>query len=123
MNPLSDSPFSQPQRQQFADIIRFGTYFYPADRHYYSGCIVQCDRCNRTNLRASIGYRDVDLCLACASQVESRMLPVNPPPIITGVTNTNSPFIGTPRNIRHITTCEMDEEENEEGDAMYDLTL
>jgi hypothetical protein len=66
---------------QFDNIIKHGTYYYPAERHYYAGCVVRCDRCNRTNLRASIGYQEMDLCLACASQIESLILRVNPPSV------------------------------------------
>lgn len=78
---------------QFENVIKHGTYYYPAERHYYSGCVVRCDRCDRTNLKASIGYHEIDLCLACASQIESLLPRVNPPSIIPGSNPPSMPFI------------------------------
>lgn len=75
---------------QFEDIIKHGTYYYPAERHYYAGCVVRCDRCNRTNLKTSIGYHEMDLCLACASQVESTIQRIITP---------NEPVISPPRRV------------------------
>jgi len=58
---------------QFESIVRNGTFFFPATRHYQNGSNVVCDRCARTNLPASIGYGDQDLCLACADRVSNQM--------------------------------------------------
>ena len=70
-----------PSRDNLENIIKYGVYYFPADKHSYSGTVVQCDKCLRSNLRACIGYRDLDLCLSCADQIESKMIRTNPPPI------------------------------------------
>jgi len=90
MNPVSVS--SSVGIEEFNNIIKHGTYYFPAERHYYAGCVVRCDRCNRTNLKSSIGYHEMDLCLACASQVESLMARVNPPTIIHTPTPITDPY-------------------------------
>ena len=91
-----NSPQSS-MNSQFENVIKHGTYYYPAERHYYSGCVVRCDRCNRTNLKASIGYHEIDLCLACASQIESLVPRVNPPIINVPPA---MPEVGPPFNFR-----------------------
>ena len=78
-----------PSQQTLENIVKFGVYYFPADKHYYSGTIVQCDKCLKSNLRACIGYGNLDLCLNCTDQVESRMSRINPPPI-----HFNPPMIG-----------------------------
>ena len=71
----------RPDLRDFERCVKLGQYFYPAVSHYSAGSIVQCDKCLRTNLRASIGYRTIDLCLACAQQIEMNMKYPNPEPI------------------------------------------
>jgi hypothetical protein len=96
---IRSSQVNFSMNSQFENVIKHGTYYYPADRHYYSGCIVRCDRCDRTNLKASIGYHEIDLCLACASQIESLLPRINPPSILPTTVNpptipfSNPPFI------------------------------
>jgi len=46
-----------------------GTYYYPAWKHYGRKTSVFCDRCNRQNLRACIGYNNFDLCLLCVDEI------------------------------------------------------
>lgn len=72
---------NNPTIEDFEECIRQGKFYYPAVKHYYPNTIVQCDRCLRTNLRSSIGYSDLDLCLACAQYIESNMKYPNPNPI------------------------------------------
>lgn len=79
-----------PSQQTLENIVKFGVYYFPADKHYYSGTIVQCDKCLKSNLRACIGYGNLDLCLNCTDQVESRMSRINPPSI-----HFNPPMIGS----------------------------
>lgn len=50
-------------------LLENGTYYYPAWKHYNRKVNVVCDRCNRQNLRASIGYSQFDLCLSCVDEL------------------------------------------------------
>lgn len=56
----------------FLNIIKKGTYYYPALKHYDldDGNII-CDRCNRNNIPACIGYNDKDLCMECVNDIIS----------------------------------------------------
>lgn len=48
------------------EVYRYGQYYNPAHIHYKNPLAnVSCDRCFRSNLEVSIGYRDSDLCLKC----------------------------------------------------------
>ena len=49
------------------NVYKYGQYYNPAYTHYKnpSAC-VSCDRCFKSNLKVSIGYRENDLCLKCA---------------------------------------------------------
>ena len=66
-------------RVEAINIIKNGTYYYPANKHYSnSDVIVVCDFCGKNNLNTSIGFNDKDLCLICVdnlSQQESNNLP------------------------------------------------
>jgi hypothetical protein len=59
----------------FNNLIRNGTYNYPAGRRYEVDgrapgmTITICDRCGQTHLAACIGFQAQDLCLACAQIV------------------------------------------------------
>jgi hypothetical protein len=54
------------QHIPFYKIIDDGIYYYPAWRKYSNEkCIVICDRCNKSNIRACIGLDIFDLCLKC----------------------------------------------------------
>jgi len=64
----------------FVKICKNGTYYFPASSHYgdnYNGG-VQCDRCFKANLKASIGYKDSDLCIECVSKVLQLIETINP---------------------------------------------
>lgn len=54
----------------FINISQNGKYYYPATAHY-KGIVsfVSCDRCDRSNLLASIGFEKYDLCMKCNSEV------------------------------------------------------
>jgi hypothetical protein len=54
---------------QINEIVQKGVYYYPASSHYVRPCTVTCDRCMRTNLEASIGYNNLDLCMICVNIV------------------------------------------------------
>lgn len=55
----------------YKDITTNGQFYYPAWKHYARKCDVACDRCQRHNLKACIGYGDMDLCLKCADAITS----------------------------------------------------
>jgi len=46
-----------------------GVFYHPAWKHYGRKTSVFCDRCNRQNLRACIGYSQFDLCLLCVDEL------------------------------------------------------
>jgi hypothetical protein len=53
----------------YYQLIDHGTYYYPAWKHYNRKTNVFCDRCQRQNLRACIGYSHFDLCLLCVDEL------------------------------------------------------
>jgi len=76
------------------NILQNGELFVPSSKHYshLGFVLVNCDRCKKENIKCSIGYRDVDMCLDCAAVIERRSLNLRPPP----------PMIGEPNNIQHL---------------------
>lgn len=50
-------------------LLENGTYYYPAWKHYNRKTNVFCDRCNKQNLRACIGYAQFDMCLSCVDKL------------------------------------------------------
>ena len=57
--------------QLYFNIYKYGTYYFPASKHYSNMDIeVGCDRCERIPLTSCIGWREHDLCLECASEIE-----------------------------------------------------
>jgi len=68
---MTQSMVQSPSQVNFENIVKYGTYYYPADKHYYNGTIVQCDYCLKSNLKSCIGYNTSDLCLTCASKIEN----------------------------------------------------
>jgi len=50
-------------------LLDYGTYYYPAWKHYKRKTTVFCDRCHRQNMQASIGYAQYDLCLLCVDEL------------------------------------------------------
>lgn len=53
----------------YYNVIDNGTYYYPAWKHYNRKTNVFCDRCNRQQLKACIGYKQFDLCLWCVDEL------------------------------------------------------
>jgi hypothetical protein len=53
----------------YYSVLDHGDFFYPAWKHYGRKTIVFCDRCNRGNLPACIGYGNFDLCLTCVNEM------------------------------------------------------
>lgn len=53
----------------FTNIVNYGRYYKPANLHYNTTTMVMCDRCKKNDLDACIGYKDQDLCLLCAYQI------------------------------------------------------
>ncbi len=60
----------------FEDVLTYGTY-YPQAWHHYpdlgEGVTVICDKCRKQPLKRCMGFKDIDLCLTCASVVERGM--------------------------------------------------
>ena len=54
---------------QYSHIVKYGTYYFPAWKHYNYGADVVCDKCLTHNLTACIGYLDQDLCLQCVNDI------------------------------------------------------
>ena len=85
--------------QNFDLILQKGKLYVPASKHYpqMGFVIVNCDKCNKQNIKCAIGYENYDICLPCAAEVERRSLGIRPPPPFT---SDNRPFvIGEPKNI------------------------
>lgn len=54
----------------YGDIVKKGTYYYPATAHYGKDAYsIVCDRCQRRDLKCCIGYKDSDLCMECVQTV------------------------------------------------------
>lgn len=56
------------------NIYRYGKYYNPAKSHYpyNQNSIVNCDKCNKSNLPVCIGWNDLDLCLGCVDIISKR---------------------------------------------------
>ncbi len=50
-------------------IVEYGKFYYPAFKHYDRITTVQCDKCGKSPLKASIGFGGQDLCLLCAHSI------------------------------------------------------
>lgn len=59
-------------------IIENGTFYYPANKHYGFKGVVNCDMCQRTNIEASIGFGDDDLCMECISNLTKKPITTMP---------------------------------------------
>ena len=53
----------------YYQVIDSGTYYYPAWKHYGRPTTILCDRCNRQDLKACIGWSQYDLCLICVDEL------------------------------------------------------
>lgn len=71
--------FSSNIRPSYFRVAEYGTYYYPAWKHYgNSNADVGCDRCGKRHLKACIGYSDQDLCLSCADDVTDIKMEICP---------------------------------------------
>ncbi|AYV76023.1 MAG: hypothetical protein Terrestrivirus4_71 [Terrestrivirus sp.] len=61
-------------------VVKKGMYFCPAYKHYGQKTNVVCDRCNKQNLKACIGYDNKDLCLKCVDNLLEleQLIPLDP---------------------------------------------
>ena len=56
----------------FIKVFELGKFYKPAWQHYDNkNTSVRCDRCKATDLFTCIGYEKMDLCLKCASEIET----------------------------------------------------
>ena len=61
---------SQLTKRDAYKIIENGIFYYPATEHYGKpSANIQCDFCNKSNLKSCIGYQDYDLCLRCTDSI------------------------------------------------------
>ena len=59
------------EQQLYFNIYKYGTYYFPAGKHYNNIDIeVGCDRCENLPITSCIGWRKYDLCLECALEIE-----------------------------------------------------
>jgi len=83
INCLSHSKMSD-----FKKVLTYGTY-YPQAWHHYphlgEAAVVICDKCRKQPLKRCIGFKEMDLCLTCASAVETSMLPTDTKPVFAPV--------------------------------------
>ena len=71
--------FTTPQMNDFTNITKYGTFYYPASKHYSHNnpaANVVCDRCKRSGLDACIGWNDQDLCLSCVNEIIKTHSPI-----------------------------------------------
>lgn len=60
------------KEQLYLNIYNYGTYYNPAWKHYNrSNAIVNCDRCYRSGIPVSVGWKEYDLCMNCVHIMES----------------------------------------------------
>jgi hypothetical protein len=53
----------------YIELVKTGTYYYPAYKHYGKVCNVVCDRCHKSHIICCIGLNTSDLCLDCVNIV------------------------------------------------------
>ena len=74
-------------REKTIQILKNGTYYNPASKHYnFNSTNVVCDRCRKTGLDMCIGFESYDLCLQCVQDVNSQLkkqVPIKQPEIAT----------------------------------------
>jgi len=70
----SAQQFVPPNDSTFRQIVHNGQYYFPASNHYQRATTVNCDRCQRSQIPACIGWREFDLCLGCAQIIVERSL-------------------------------------------------
>jgi len=56
------------------DTVKYGSLYFPANKHYMGYDSVMCDLCKKKNLHICIGWkRNTDLCLDCAKYIANRL--------------------------------------------------
>lgn len=65
----SFSECSCTHKQNYQKIVNNGSYYYPAWKHYGRVTTVVCDRCNKSGLKACIGFGQSDLCMICVEEL------------------------------------------------------
>ena len=70
----SAQQFTPPKDSTFRQIVHNGQYYFPASNHYQRATTVNCDRCQRSQIPACIGWREYDLCLGCAQIIVERSM-------------------------------------------------
>ena len=58
------------EERLFIRIYKYGTFYNPAYEHYGPKGEVGCDRCLKEDIPSCIGWRDFDLCLECAADID-----------------------------------------------------
>ncbi len=53
----------------YITIVREGTFYYPATKHYDGKGPVACDFCFVEGIDSCISYEDYDLCLSCVNEI------------------------------------------------------
>lgn len=59
----------QINKQKILELVKYGTYYNPAYKHYGEEGNVYCDKCKKQDLSVCIGYETMDLCLQCVEEV------------------------------------------------------
>ena len=50
-------------------VYKFGKYYNPASLHYKGPIEVGCDRCDKHDIVACIGWGEYDICLECIAEM------------------------------------------------------
>src|SRR3990172_4781987 len=65
--------FAPVTQDTFQKIVQLGKYYFPAHLHYSRETTITCDRCQRNQIPACIGWQQYDLCLNCAQKVAEQL--------------------------------------------------
>ena len=61
-------------------IVKNGTFYNPASKHYSYETDVKCDKCLKTGINICIGWENYDLCMSCVDLLSKK--PVVPRPVV-----------------------------------------
>src|ERR1700747_421926 len=54
------------------DVITYGTFYYPAYKHYNNPeANVECDNCGSEQLKSCVGYDKYDICMKCTDSLSN----------------------------------------------------
>lgn len=73
----------------YTTILKNGSFFYPANKHYSFTGSVTCDKCKSSNIQACVGYSTFDLCMNCVDRLTKNNVPTPPKEKTTGFMTTN----------------------------------